>query len=430
MRCTSRFNDQGCAVKISSLKMTSWITCQLGAREHYAVPRALHQLEELHTLITDVWIPPQSFVQSLPGLAARSLGDRYHPDLATAAVKSFTPSLIPFELAQRLTHNTGWSHILARNQWFQRRALQTLKAIESQLDPNQRPVLFSYSYTALLLFRYAKQRGWHTILGQIDPGIVEEKKVVQLQTPYSQHYRCRWSSAPPHYWQEWQQECQLADRILVNSNWSQQALVEVGIPSQKIAIAPLAYQSPSQANAFTRQYPPTFTQARPLRVLFLGQIILRKGIAELLEAMPMLAHAPIEIWLVGSTELTLAPALRNHLQLKWLGAVPRSQVQHYYQQADVFLFPTHSDGFGLTQLEAQAWKLPIIASAHCGEVVKHQHNGLLLSEISAKAIADALKSCYKQPKRLQQWSNQSADMSFYNLNQLAKTLQTIAHAPV
>jgi glycosyltransferase involved in cell wall biosynthesis len=410
--------------------MASWIICQLGAREHYAIPRALHQADKLHTLVTDAWLTPQSSFQYLPGLAAKSLRDRYHPDLATATVKSFTSSLVPFELVQRLTCKTGWSNILARNKWFQRRALQSLKTIETQLRPNQSPVLFSYSYTALSLFRYAKQRGWRTILGQIDPGIEEEKQVSQLQTLYGQQYSSHWSPAPTSYWQSWQQECALADYILVNSAWSQQALVAAGIPPSKIAIAPLAYQMPSYATTFTRQYPTAFTPERPLRVLFLGQVILRKGIAELLEAMPLLAQAPVEIWLVGSTELTLSPALLNHPQLRWLGAVPRSHVQRYYQQADVFLFPTHSDGFGLTQLEAQFWKLPIIASSHCGTVIQHQHNGLILDEISGEAIATALRNCCNQPDRLQQWSGQTTNMSFYSFNQLAKTLQDIAYAPV
>jgi len=410
--------------------MTIWITCQLGAREYYAIPRALHQAGQLHTLITDAWITPQSPLHHLPGKVAKSLGDRYHSDLATVNIQAFTHSLIPFELSQRLSRTTGWPNILARNQWFQHRALHTLKALETQLVPGQHPVIFSYSYTALTLFRYAKQRGWRTILGQIDPGILEEKQVAKLQATYGQHYQSTWTPAPKTYWYTWQQECQLADHILVNSHWSQTALTTVGIPRDKITIVPLAYQPPVEAVTFTRQYPSAFTQERPLRVLFLGQIILRKGIAALLEALPYFNQEPIEIWLVGSTELTLPPELCKHHQLRWFGSVPRSQVQDYYQQADIFLFPTHSDGFGITQLEAQAWQLPIIASRHCGKVVKHQQNGLILPEVSGKAIAKALVTCCRQPERLHQWADQTTDMNVYSLNQLAKTLQNLAHAPV
>lgn len=408
--------------------MASWIVCQVGAREHYAIPRALHQVGQLNTLLTDAWVPPQIPTSRLLGKVSQSLIDRYHSDLATASVKPFTRGLLSFELGNRMARTDGWPLIVSRNQWFQRRALRILKQLEKQFAHGERPILFSYSYTALTLFRYAKQTGWRTVLGQIDPGLTEQNQVAQLQENYSQKYSSTWNPAPDIYWQNWQQECQLADRILVNSAWSQQALNAINISSDKVAIAPLAYQAPAEAKSFVREYPDAFTTARPLRVLFLGQIILRKGIAAVIEAAAALIEQPIEIWLVGTTELELAEAIGTYPKIKWFGTVPRSQVQQYYQQSDIFLFPTHSDGFGLTQLEAQAWKLPIIASHHCGEVVTHQQNGLVLADVSGKSIAALLLDCCQSPQRLRQWSEQSIDMNRYSLSQLAKTLQNTAHA--
>lgn len=402
--------------------MPLWITCQLGAREHYAIPRALHQAGQLHTLITDAWVNPQSSIHRLPGKVAKPLIDRYHPDLATADISDFTRSLIRFELQQRLTRTTGWPNTLARNQWFQRLAVRTLEKLETQFSPNNCPILFSYSYTALEIFRYAKQRGWRTILGQIDPGIIEEQQVAQLQATYGQQYHSTWTPAPAHYWQTWQQECALADQIIVNSPWAQKALMQVGIPNHKITIIPLAYQAPAVTQTFTRTYPNAFTAQRPLRVLFLGQIILRKGIAALLEAAELLQDDPIEFWLIGASEINLSKHLNQKRNIKHFGAIPRSQVQNYYQQADVFLFPTHSDGFGLTQLEAQAWQLPIIASSYCGAVVKHRENGLLLAEVSATAIAESLKTCLANPQQLQKFADQYVNMTEFNLEHLCQAL--------
>jgi glycosyltransferase involved in cell wall biosynthesis len=93
--------------------------------------------------------------------------------------------------------------------------------------------------------------------------------------------------------------------------------------------------------------------------------------------------------------------------VRWIGAVPRSEAALYYQKADVFLFPTLSDGFGLTQLEAQAWKLPIIASCFCGEVVKDQENGFLLREVTGEAITEALQLCLNNPRQLEAFAQQS-----------------------
>lgn len=405
---------------------SKWICCQLGAREHYAIPQALNQQKQLSYLITDAWISPNSVVNLLPSHKLASLRERFHPDLATASICAFTNSLIRFELTQRIQKTTGWERVIARNKWFQKQAMQAIDKISSEL--NFRPILFAYSYAALEIFNYAKKKGWYTILGQIDPGLFEEKLLLEEYTKNTS-YQFKWQPAPSHYWKTWQEECLLADQIVVNSRWSSQALQQIGISVNKINIIPLAYKAPEATDNFARIYPSTFSFQRPLRVLFLGQVILRKGIAALLEAAKFLNDQPIEFWLVGSQALDPQKTSESQ-KVRWIGAVPRSQVTKYYQQADVFLFPTLSDGFGLTQLEAQAWKLPIIASKFCGEVVEDKVNGLILPEVTGKAIADALEFCLNHPRQLETFSLQSKSSENFCLSQLQYRLQHLTNAVI
>lgn len=398
--------------------MTSWIVCQLGAREHYAIPRALHQTGHLHSLVTDAWVTPQSWLNQVPGL--RALCDRYHTHLADAPIANYTNGLLKFEITHRLQKTAAWDQMIARNQWFQKQAIKTLKKLQGQLDENHRPTLFTYSYAGLELLRFAKQAGWRTVLGQIDPGIIEEKIVI---AEYQKHSDIapKWAPVPSSYWQDWQEECELADHIVVNSSWSKSLLERANIPTNKIEIVPLVYQPPLEASKFVRTYPTEFSAKRPLRVLFLGLITFRKGIATCLEAIQRLQGHPVEFWMVGSQQIEIPAELKDHPQVRWTGPVPRSQTAQYYQQADVFLFPTLSDGFGLTQLEAQAWKLPIIASQHCGAVVDDNHNGLLLSEISPEAIINTITYCYQNPEKLSTFSNHSVSLENFCLENLSKS---------
>lgn len=419
-----RKSDQKKFIDMSET-FSSWICCQLGAREHYAIPRALHQQKQLAHLITDAWVLLESPLNWLPKNILANLRERFHPDLAQASVNAYTNSLINFEIAQRLQRTTGWECIIARNHWFQQQAVKSLKVIAPKLKSS--PTLFAYSYAALELFRYAKSQGWRTVLGQIDPGNMDEKLVLAEHIKHAD-YQSTWEPAPTKYWVKWQEECSLADRILVNSSWSKQALEQVGISKSKIAIIPLAYEAPASARNFIRTYPKTFSKERPLRVLFLGRVLLRKGIAALLAAAEMLQHQPIEFWLVGSNGITPPPQIQRLKQIKWVGAVPRSTTAKYYQFADVFIFPTLSDGFGLTQLEAQAWRLPIIASKFCGEVVKHRVNGLILEEVTGEAIADALNICLKNTQQLEAFSHQSISIEAYSLSQIQHHLQNLAYA--
>jgi glycosyltransferase involved in cell wall biosynthesis len=75
-----------------------------------------------------------------------------------------------------------------------------------------------------------------------------------------------------------------------------------------------------------------------------------------------------------------------------------------YKHADVFILPTLSDGFAITQLEAQAYGLPLIVSRHRGDVVQGNVNGLLLDEPSAGAMESAIRFCLERPNELARFS--------------------------
>jgi glycosyltransferase involved in cell wall biosynthesis len=389
---------------------TRWICCQLGAREHYAVARALHQRNALDLLLTDAWVRPGNPLGSLKP----SLRGRFHPDLATA--KIYAPNLgsLAFELCAKLAGFRNWRGIVARNDWFQKVAVTRLSKIESADR-----TLMAYSYAGLEIFRLARARGWRTVLGQIDPGPPEERIVARLYEK-DPNYRGQWERPPPRYWADWREECTLADRIVVNSIWSEAALVAEGVPSAKIKVVPLAYDEPKAVAMFRREYPAVFSPSRPLRVLFLGQVNLRKGIGPLLDAIRLLRGEPIKFTFVGPIQVSIPTDLRDDPNVCWVGSVPRENTAQFYQEADIFLFPTFSDGFGVTQLEAQAWKLPVVATKYCGDVVEDGRNGLLLREVTGCAIAASIRRCLAEPIRLREFSANSTIIAQFGLARVAE----------
>src|SRR5215216_7018395 len=102
--------------------MQTWLCCQLGAREHYAVPRALQLSGLLAEFITDLWIRPGTFLHS----RKKRLTGRFHPELANAQVTAPNLSALTFELKASLTRENGWKLISQRNEWFQRQAVVQL----------------------------------------------------------------------------------------------------------------------------------------------------------------------------------------------------------------------------------------------------------------------------------------------------------------
>jgi len=396
--------------------MNSWICCQLGAREHYAVPRALLVSGMLGEFITDLWIRPGTLLHTWK----KRLTGRFHPGLAGARIKAPNVAALTFELKASLARENGWNLISRRNEWFQQHAVAQL----ANGSTNVNHTIFAYSYAAEEIFEFAKDRGWRTVLGQIDPGPAEERIVSKLDNTSAIKHK-HWEPAPAGYWKRWRNECALADEILVNSEWSKAALLDEGIPTEKLRVIPVAYESSTDAGSLQRLYPRAFSTERPMRVLFLGQINLRKGVAQLLEAVELLSGENVEFWFVGPTQIQVPQSLRLHPRVRWFGVAPRVEVASYYRDADVFIFPTLSDGFGLTQLEAQSWKLPVVASRNCGEVVRDGYNGVILEEVSGRAIADALMGLLRSPETLSAMSVRSAVDERFSLKTLAESLKRI-----
>jgi glycosyltransferase involved in cell wall biosynthesis len=396
-----------------------WVCCQIGAREHYAIPRALFRQGALDHLLTDAWAPPGSSLAALP----LGLGQRFHPDLTEARVRAWNAGLLAFEMTARLKRLSGWPLIVARNHWFQQKVVGYLSGCQSRTD-NREPTLFSYSYTALAPFRFAKSHSWCTVLGQIDPGPFEEE-IVAAEAEREASLAPDWRRAPAEYWKSWREECDVADRIIVNSQWSFDALVQLGIPKAKLLIIPLAFEN-KVPSILPKAYPRAFTATRPLRVLFLGQISLRKGIARLLDVARSFQLLPIEFLMAGPIQITIPEDLRSNRKIRWVGPVTRSNFRNYYDQADVFILPTLSDGFALTQLEALAHRLPVIASRQCGDVITDHVNGLLLEEPTAAAIEEALRFCLHNPAGLAQFSENATVGERFGLSFLSNQLCTLA----
>jgi len=390
---------------LTSTAPARWLCCHLGAREHYAVPRALQQQGRLHQLIADAWVPPGSWWSRLPGNSAKRLSERFHPDLAGAVVRDFTLPLIAREALWRVRRSGGWELSMARNQWFGRCAAVALRGVPDAA--RQETLVFAHSYSAREPFAYAKSRGWTTVMGQIDPGEEHFRVVRELASAWPE-----FGGPPPEppraYLEAWRTECALADWIVVNSEWAYDALARAGVPGHKLRQIPLAYEPEDVGTIPLRHYPPAFTADRPLHVLFVGHVAVAKGIPALLEAVEQLKELPVRLSVVGALAMDVPKRFRDHPAIRWVGPVSRHEVMRHYRESDVLAFPSYSDGFGMAQIEAQAWRLPIVASRHCGRVVDDGVTGLLLPEVSAVEIGAALRRLIASPALLTSFARESA----------------------
>lgn len=101
-------------------------------------------------------------------------------------------------------------------------------------------------------------------------------------------------------------------------------------------------------------------------ILFTGSISPRKNLARLIEAFQMISHRlPHDLVITGDKGWKNAKELlliRQNPRIQKIGFVPESEIACLYNLADMYIYPSLYEGFGLPVLEAQACGVPVIAS--------------------------------------------------------------------
>jgi phosphatidylinositol alpha-mannosyltransferase len=141
----------------------------------------------------------------------------------------------------------------------------------------------------------------------------------------------------------------------------------------------------------------------PLRILFIGQAVERKGLPVLLSAFEALReHVPATLTLVGASAAEIAPMLLDDRGVRALGKVSEEDKHSELQRADVLCAPSlRGESFGMVLTEAFAASTPVVASDIPGyrDVARDGVDGLLVPPGDALALAEALRAVALAPTR-------------------------------
>ena len=188
----------------------------------------------------------------------------------------------------------------------------------------------------------------------------------------------------PGHMQWKDEELRLADYIFVPSQHVRQTLSGV-VSDERIRV--ISYGSPP----VRARKSPAITPGQPLKVLFVGALIQRKGISYLLDAIDQLGQQ-VELTLIGARyrENTRVDEACN--RWRWIESLPHAQVIEMMLEADVLVLPSLTEGCALVVLEALSCGLPVIVTANTGslEFVRDGHEGFVVPLCNADAIADRL----------------------------------------
>jgi len=205
------------------------------------------------------------------------------------------------------------------------------------------------------------------------------------------------------------------DGFIFNSQSTRQA-VEALVGEQRPSV--VAYPA---GDRFGFPLSPEYIAARclkagPLRLLFLGNIISRKGLLPLVEKLAVIDRRSWRLSVVGGAEFDpdyaektqqRARELGLSEQIRFLGMLSEEELIDRLRQSDLLCMPFSYEGFGIAIAEAMAFGLPALCSMEgaAAETVEHGTNGYLFSAADKNnKLGSIITGLHEQRDQLKQLS--------------------------
>ena len=192
-----------------------------------------------------------------------------------------------------------------------------------------------------------------------------------------------------------------SSEVIVNSNYMKNELQRLfGLPFEKINVIPNGVSASNftvteRDYDFRRQY----AMDNEKIILFMGRLVYEKGVQNLIAAMPKILDHYHDAKLVIAGKGGMINELQEQVnnlgignKVYFTGHLSPKQVQKMYKCADVSVFPSTYEPFGIVAIEAMLSGIPIVVSDIGGlnEIVEHGVTGMKSYAGNANSLADSI----------------------------------------
>lgn len=355
------------------------VVAQLGARNHYCAARVLDDAGLLHSLVTDTYLGNKPnlkrMLNSLPRermpRVLRSLLDRDEPRITASKVHSFDFLGILYALRRswcRTPTDLAELYAATNSKFGIRAARHEMMGAD---------MIYSFSGTGESIFRRVPKGTMWKVLEKADCAVSIDRATLLREAsefdgwqPGLRDYLD--SELPALEAAAEQEEILSSDLVIVPSDHAKKTLQQAGYEQGSIVTMPYG------VDLTKFQLHTTKKTRHELHVVYIGSVDLRKGVQYLLRAAEALGSQRIKIKLIGTVALSRDVVHRYSSFVEFAGAISRDQIRDVFDWADLLVFPTLSDGFGLVQIEAMAAGVPVLATMNCGEVVRDGIEGHII----------------------------------------------------
>lgn len=176
----------------------------------------------------------------------------------------------------------------------------------------------------------------------------------------------------------------------------------------------------------------------PIKMLFLSNLMKAKGVFVLLEACKILKGRQLNFqctFVGGESDIT-AEGFQQKVQelsiaecVVYSGKKYGKEKEESFSEADIFVFPTLNETFGLVNLEAMQFSLPIVSTFEGGipDVVEDGTTGFLVEKNNASALAEKLDILIKNPELCREMGRKGREKfeKYYTMDAFEKCFSMI-----
>lgn len=191
-------------------------------------------------------------------------------------------------------------------------------------------------------------------------------------------------------------EYELADYIVVPSEFVRQSFIEAGYEPDRLFVVPYGAEMATVPSGGCGEN-------EKFRIIFAAQIVPRKGLHYLVQAFEELALPDAELLLVGAANGEMLNFVEKWVNrnpsITAIGSVPRLQLKDHYGRSSVFVLPSVSEGSALGVYDAMASGLPVIVTHNTGseELVRDGIEGFVIPIRDVEELKDRILRLYRNP---------------------------------
>lgn len=199
------------------------------------------------------------------------------------------------------------------------------------------------------------------------------------------------------------EELRLADRIYVASTFTKKTLDMYPGTLAPIEVIPYGFPPVNKERSYENY------RNRKIRILYVGGLSQRKGIAYFFEALEDLEEK-VEVTVVGRGMIEECAVLKTVLsKVRYIPTLPHEKILKLMATQDLLIFPSLFEGFGLVITEAMSQGTPVITTDRtCGpDIITHGVDGWIVEAGTSMPIKNLLDKLIANPMLLQDAGKQA-----------------------